>query len=129
MDFHFEGFNFDVNKVIESDGSDKSSSGLSHKQRSQANARERFRTHSVNSAFHTLRLLIPTEPKNRKLSKIETLRLAKSYISHLGATLLAGNIYTQQPCLQAAKSKASIDKHLDYRSNICTFCANIHHNK
>ena len=48
---------------------------------------------SVNSAFHTLRLLIPTEPKNRKLSKIETLRLAKSYISHLGATLLAGKTF------------------------------------
>lgn len=45
---------------------------------------------SVNSAFNTLRLLIPTEPKNRKLSKIETLRLAKSYISHLSATLMIG---------------------------------------
>jgi hypothetical protein len=45
---------------------------------------------SVNSAFNTLRLLIPTEPKNRKLSKIETLRLAKSYISHLSATLVIG---------------------------------------
>lgn len=45
---------------------------------------------SVNSAFNTLRLLIPTEPKNRKLSKIETLRLAKSYIFHLSATLMIG---------------------------------------
>lgn len=92
---------------------------MTTKQRSQANARERFRTHrfiesfssslttslatkklnqdlknfshhSVNSAFNTLRLLIPTEPKNRKLSKIETLRLAKSYISHLNATLATG---------------------------------------
>lgn len=45
---------------------------------------------SVNSAFTTLRLLIPTEPKNRKLSKIETLRLAKSYIAHLGAILVTG---------------------------------------
>jgi hypothetical protein len=45
---------------------------------------------SVNSAFTTLRLLIPTEPKNRKLSKIETLRLAKSYISHLTAALMVG---------------------------------------
>lgn len=91
---------------------------LSTKQRSQANARERFRTHrfiekfplpnlilshkltknfshhSVNSAFSTLRLLIPTEPKNRKLSKIETLRLAKSYISHLNATLAIGKCAT-----------------------------------
>lgn len=87
------------------------------KQRCHANARERYRTHrwdriitlkinkidlliirpnmssncSVNSAFSTLRLLIPTEPHNRKLSKIETLRLAKSYIAHLGAILMTGN--------------------------------------
>jgi Helix-loop-helix DNA-binding domain len=95
---------------------------MTTKQRSQANARERFRTHrfiekisdltdfttknsnsqelmtnfshrSVNSAFNTLRLLIPTEPKNRKLSKIETLRLAKSYISHLNATLTIGKCW------------------------------------
>ncbi|XP_001660912.2 basic helix-loop-helix transcription factor scleraxis [Aedes aegypti] len=72
-------------------------------QRSQANARERFRTHSVNSAFNNLRLLIPTEPKNRKLSKIETLRLAKSYISHLIAVLITGN--TRQPCLMAQPSQ------------------------
>lgn len=45
---------------------------------------------SVNSAFTTLRTLIPTEPADRKLSKIETLRLASSYISHLGTQLLAG---------------------------------------
>lgn len=46
---------------------------------------------SVNSAFLTLRQLIPTEPKTRKLSKIETLRLAKSYIEHLFAVLITGN--------------------------------------
>lgn len=44
----------------------------------------------MNSAFSTLRTLIPTEPKDRKLSKIETLRLASSYISHLGTQLVAG---------------------------------------
>jgi hypothetical protein len=47
-------------------------------------------SYSVNSAFTVLRTLIPTEPADRKLSKIETLRLASSYISHLGAQLLAG---------------------------------------
>lgn len=103
--------------IVFSDGCETGSevdATMSHKQRNQANARERFRTHrywfsteggrfewwrrlicqsslfSVNSAFNTLRLLIPTEPKNRKLSKIETLRLAKSYISHLSATLVIG---------------------------------------
>lgn len=45
---------------------------------------------SVNSAFLSLRQLIPTEPKTRKLSKIETLRLAKSYIEHLFAMLVTG---------------------------------------
>lgn len=40
---------------------------------------------SVNTAFATLRTLIPTEPEDRKLSKIETLRLACSYIAHLAA--------------------------------------------
>ncbi|CAF4776558.1 unnamed protein product, partial [Rotaria socialis] len=46
------------------------------KPRYLANQRERDRTHSVNSAFVELRHLIPTEPADRKLSKIETLRLA-----------------------------------------------------
>ena len=53
------------------------------KQRQVANARERDRTESVNYAFALLRSLLPTEPPDRKLSKIETLRLAVSYIKHL----------------------------------------------
>lgn len=51
---------------------------------------------SVNSAFQILRLLIPTEPKDRKLSKIETLRLAKSYINHLAATLTTGGQFKRR---------------------------------
>ncbi|CAG9854306.1 unnamed protein product [Phyllotreta striolata] len=84
---------------------------ISVKQRNQANARERDRTHSVNIAFSTLRTLIPTEPKDRKLSKIETLRLASSYISHLGTQLIAGPI--EQPCLSFVK---------EGRHQVCTFC-------
>ena len=57
-----------------------------------ANMRERDRTQSVNSAFSSLRELIPTEPLDRKLSKIETLRLATSYIHHLAVQLNAGMI-------------------------------------
>ena len=37
----------------------------SNKMRGGANARERDRTHSVNSAFTHLRTLIPTEPADR----------------------------------------------------------------
>ncbi|KAK2172317.1 hypothetical protein NP493_974g00012 [Ridgeia piscesae] len=65
-----------------------------------ANARERDRTHSVNAAFVTLRTLIPTEPADRKLSKIETLRLATSYISHLHTVLMVGMDGRDQPCVK-----------------------------
>ena len=70
------------------------------KTRNHANTRERDRTHSVNNAFLTLRTLIPTEPADRKLSKIETLRLACSYISHLHTILMVGLDCVDQPCLQ-----------------------------
>ncbi|XP_028281093.1 transcription factor 15 [Parambassis ranga] len=94
------------------------------KQRQAANARERDRTHSVNTAFTALRTLIPTEPADRKLSKIETLRLASSYISHLANVLLLGeDCRDGQPCLRyqgilhgpAALSAPSLRP-------ICTFC-------
>lgn len=95
-----------------------------NKQRQAANARERDRTHSVNTAFTALRTLIPTEPADRKLSKIETLRLASSYISHLANVLLLGeDCRDGQPCVRyqsilhgrAALSAASLRP-------ICTFC-------
>ena len=59
--------------------------------------RERDRTQSVNSAFSSLRDLIPTEPLDRKLSKIETLRLATSYIQHLAVQLNAGLLWPHKP--------------------------------
>ena len=55
--------------------------------RMQANKRERKRMHTVNSAFDDLRELVPTYPSNRKLSKIETLRLACAYIEDLAKLL------------------------------------------
>lgn len=55
--------------------------------RVQANSRERKRMHTVNSAFDQLRELVPTYPSNRKLSKIDTLRLACTYIQDLVSLL------------------------------------------
>jgi hypothetical protein len=71
-------------------GSDQEHSSLPVEMRNYANERERGRTQSVNGAFLHLRGLIPTEPVDRKLSKIETLRLATSYIEHLATQLAAG---------------------------------------
>lgn len=53
--------------------------------------RERSKTHSVNDGFLTLRRLIPTDPPERKLSKIETLRLATSYMWHLNSLLVSSD--------------------------------------
>ncbi|KAM9751345.1 transcription factor 15 [Menidia menidia] len=91
------------------------------KQRSAANARERGRTQSVNTAFTALRTLIPTEPVDRKLSKIETLRLASSYISHLANVLLTGDAGADgQPCLGAVHAQGESGG--KQPRTICTFC-------
>ncbi|XP_049609761.1 transcription factor 15 isoform X3 [Syngnathus scovelli] len=94
-------------------------------QRSAANARERGRTQSVNSAFTALRTLIPTEPVDRKLSKIETLRLASSYISHLANVLLVGGDSCAdgggRPCFDVLHAQAG-DKASKQPRTICTFC-------
>ena len=76
---------------------------FSPRQRQVANQRERDRTHSVNSAFLKLRSLIPTEPLDRKLSKIETLRLACSYINHLHSILIMPPEYSDAPCINRKK--------------------------
>ncbi|XP_064204417.1 basic helix-loop-helix transcription factor scleraxis [Anguilla rostrata] len=97
------------------------------RQRNAANARERDRTNSVNTAFTALRTLIPTEPADRKLSKIETLRLASSYISHLGNVLLVGEACGDgQPCHTTASfyhhSSPARDSDSPQPKQICTFC-------
>lgn len=51
--------------------------------RLESNERERMRMHSLNDAFEQLREVIPHVKMERKLSKIETLTLAKNYIMAL----------------------------------------------
>ena len=51
--------------------------------RLESNERERQRMHSLNDAFQGLRGVIPHVNLDRKLSKIETLTLAKNYIKAL----------------------------------------------
>lgn len=81
--------------------------------RMEANARERDRTCHLNSAYKRLRDMIPTEPQNRKLSKIEILRLAKSYIEHLDnvrAARMNGD-FAPNPCSRMNACR-----------RVCTFC-------
>uniref|UniRef100_A0A3Q3IN13 BHLH domain-containing protein n=1 Tax=Monopterus albus TaxID=43700 RepID=A0A3Q3IN13_MONAL len=107
-----------------------SCAGEGMRQRTAANARERDRTNSVNTAFTALRTLIPTEPADRKLSKIETLRLASSYISHLGNVLLLGEgLHDGQPCHAPSPPFFHVNSSPNRGSDqsaqpkhICTFC-------
>ncbi|XP_055685864.1 transcription factor 21 isoform X2 [Lutzomyia longipalpis] len=58
-------------------------------QRNAANARERARMRVLSSAFCRLKTKLPWVPPDTKLSKLDTLRLAKGYIQQLEA-ILAG---------------------------------------
>ncbi|KAK6489032.1 mRNAion factor 21 [Huso huso] len=65
--------------------------GVSHEgkqvQRNAANARERSRMRVLSKAFSRLKTTLPWVPADTKLSKLDTLRLASSYIAHLRQVL------------------------------------------
>ena len=57
------------------------------KYRSSHAQRERLRVQAFNVAFQDLRKLLPVLPPDKKLSKIEILKFAISYIKHLSQML------------------------------------------
>ncbi|KAK5982913.1 Neurogenic differentiation factor 1, partial [Trichostrongylus colubriformis] len=64
---------------------------LKKKQRRlKANCRERQRMHGLNDALDVLRQYVPITTQHQKLSKIETLRLARNYILALQRILETG---------------------------------------
>ena len=60
-------------------------------QRNAANARERARMRVLSKAFVKLKTTLPWVPADTKLSKLDTLRLASSYIAHLRQVLTCGD--------------------------------------
>ncbi len=76
-------------------------------QRVAANVRERRRMSSLNSAFDRLRRRVPAFPHEKRLSRIQTLRLAILYISFMTEILSGQDIHTlmkqQQQCQENAK--------------------------
>ncbi|KJH53176.1 Helix-loop-helix DNA-binding domain protein [Dictyocaulus viviparus] len=58
--------------------------------RLKANGRERQRMHGLNDALDLLRQYVPITAQHQKLSKIETLRLARNYILALQRILYTG---------------------------------------
>ncbi|XP_030631122.1 class A basic helix-loop-helix protein 15 [Chanos chanos] len=70
--------------------------------RLESNERERQRMHKLNNAFQALREAIPHVKTDKKLSKIETLTLAKNYIKSL-TTIILG---MSSACLPHEESQA-----------------------
>ncbi|XP_044731485.1 protein dimmed-like [Chrysoperla carnea] len=79
--------NANNNVTNNTSGTRRRRSGISARERNlrrlESNERERMRMHSLNDAFEQLREVIPHVKMERKLSKIETLTLAKNYIMAL----------------------------------------------
>jgi hypothetical protein len=63
-------------------------------QRIAANVRERRRMCSLNSSFDKLRKRVPAFPHEKRLSRIQTLRLAMFYISFMTEMLTGQDIQT-----------------------------------
>lgn len=106
--------------------------------RNKANARERNRMHQLNNAFDNLRRHVPVSHcltstswytsnisnNVQKLSKIETLRLAKNYINLLNHSLnneclIPANTFIQMLChelsqttIQALQTNINLETHL-----------------
>ena len=58
-------------------------SNLQVEVRHAANMRERRRMQSINDAFDSLRQHIPTLPYEKRLSKVDTLKLTIGWVQHI----------------------------------------------
>ncbi|XP_018573072.1 musculin-like [Anoplophora glabripennis] len=76
--------------------SDEDFDDARHPQRNAANARERARMRVLSKAFCRLKTTLPWVPADTKLSKLDTLRLATSYIAHLRAVLMDQPVPSEQ---------------------------------
>ena len=68
------------------------------------NERERNRVKHINGTFSTLRQHLPSGAKNKKMSKVETLRSAIKYINHLQQILAAQDEEDAKSGTDAAES-------------------------
>lgn len=79
------------------------SHNLQSQQRQAANLRERRRMQNINEAFEGLRAHIPTLPYEKKLSKVDILKLAISYITFLGEMVRKDKNGNSSNCTGAQK--------------------------
>jgi transcription factor 1a len=90
------------------------------RQRSAANMRERKRMRTINDAFDGLRLRIPDAREDKKISKVDTLRMAISYINRLSDLLKACDSQDEQHPTSAASTRTPDTVLIRYHSNSTT---------
>ena len=93
-------------------------------QRKAANMRERRRMKSINDAFELLRTCIPNNVQaERRLSKVDTLRLAIRYISYLSDVVQSCNDYNHNggggQRGQRVQEKVIVRCHFTGRRRVC----------
>ena len=92
-----------VNSSFLNESSNSSQTHLNIIQRCAANDRERTRMRVLSKAFVKLKTSLPWVPSDTKLSKLDTLKLATSYIAYLTKILEDDDLnainLTQQPPL------------------------------
>lgn len=86
-------------------------------QRRAANIRERRRMFHLNSAFDKLRKKVPTFAYEKRLSRIETLRLAIMYISFMSETLRESKSAQQRISLHPNNSTFQSHQAMDHNHN------------
>lgn len=74
------------------------------------NERERLRVHCVNEGYARLREHLPQEFKEKRLSKVETLRAAMHYIKHLQSLLNLNAFGMQADDAGPQRSESSSDE-------------------
>ncbi|XP_041350945.1 achaete-scute homolog 4-like [Gigantopelta aegis] len=73
------------------------------------NERERERVRCVNDGYEKLKDHLPIENKDRRISKVETLRTAIRYIKHLQALLEESDIHGGQISENGSSKKRKLD--------------------
>lgn len=87
-------------------------------QRQAANMRERRRMQSINDAFESLRIQLPTLPYEKKISKVDTLKMAIAYINFLTDLLNKDTRYSSQSSTNKEPKKFIYTfKSFDYTSS------------
>ncbi|XP_077442773.1 transcription factor 21 [Stigmatopora argus] len=96
-------------------------------QRNAANARERARMRVLSKAFSRLKTSLPWVPADTKLSKLDTLRLASSYIAHLRQVLASDKydggyvhpVNLTWPFTAAGKAESELKEMMLSSSRLC----------